>query len=62
MLYTVAWKKLHGKEVIKEERYANLKEALESAARVTMTRPVDLEISVTDETGREHFTRVVQTV
>lgn len=59
MAYTVSWKKLPGKQLISSEAFESMDDALESADVVTIGGPGPVEITVIDETGAVHLTRVV---
>ncbi|WP_419826151.1 hypothetical protein [Sphingomonas sp.] len=59
MAYTVFWKKLPGKQLISSEAFDSIDDAFESADVVMIGGPGPVEITVVDEVGAVHLTKVV---
>lgn len=57
MPYTVAWKTLPGKALIREEVYDDLDEA-RSEANIVIGGPHAVEVTVTGDDGQEYYTSV----
>ena len=59
MAYTVYWKELPGKRVIRIEDYEYRDEAIAQADVAEMAGPRPVEITVIDHRGQQHFIKVV---
>jgi hypothetical protein len=59
MTYTVTWKKLPSEQLIHEEGYQTLDEALAEAKLDGMGGASAVEITVTDEDGKVQFSRIL---
>lgn len=55
MKYTVHWKKLPGKAIIRTEEYDDRDTAINEAEFTQMGGPHPVEVTVTDSQGEEHY-------
>lgn len=58
MAYTVHWKTLPGKLTIRTEVFDDRDEAISEAEFAQISGPHSVEVSVTDEAGKQHYVAV----